>query len=386
MCIALCGCGNGKTVTEYATVSPPLSDTSQKPEPPPPPPIYAPDIGKEMSILLRRLKKIEVPTQHLSATAKQPSIVKGALGSRVLVVPKDMVTPEGQPVTDDIDVELKELPGPEQMALEGVQTVSDGRILISGGSYYKNMTSGGQQLSLKLGKTLKVILPKSTDQQMKLFYGQKDSTGLMNWSETAQQFKNFDVDSSAFLFANTPKPYQSMFICRVGARNDSAWLRLMAQLRKIEELAFLFDENVNQKDTAKTKAQKTLKRYESLSGRIYNEVSVQQFGWINCDRFLESSNLTNIACEFDPADSISYAKVFLVFKSINSIMEERYAYDKGAAFMNVPAGLEGTLVAMAMKKGQLYTSRKDITIRKAQKVILSMKKSRDLGVGGLFKF
>jgi hypothetical protein len=112
----------------------------------------------------------------------------------------------------------------------------------------------------------------------------------------------------------------------------------------------------------------------------------QNFGWINCDKFLNETNVTNLACGFEPSDSISYAKVYLIFKSINSVIEERYTYDMGSTFNNVPVGMQGTVIAMAMKKGQLYSSRKEITINKGQKVTLTMKKSRDEDVAALMKF
>jgi hypothetical protein len=123
-----------------------------------------------------------------------------------------------------------------------------------------------------------------------------------------------------------------------------------------------------------------------LAGSIYKEVAIQNFGWINCDRFLNETNVTNLACGFEPRDSISYAKVYLIFKSINSVMEERYAYDIGSTFNNIPVGMQGTVIAMAMKKGQLYSSRKEITINKGQKVTLNMKKSKDEDIAALMKF
>ena len=382
LCAALQSCNNPKPAAPAATANSTPPDTTRVAAAPVAVPIaYSPDLEKEQAALQHKLEKLSTPSQHLTASAKAPSIVRGALGSRILVVPKDMVTPEGQPVTEDIDVELKEMPGVEQMLMQGAQTMSNGRLLASGGAYYINMTSGGQQLSLKLNKTMKVLLPKNTDQQMKLFYGNKDEDGVMNWTPTPQQFKNFDVDSSAFLFAGTnTTSYFSAYECRGAVSKD-----LIAQLKKIEELASLFDEKPSLRDTTPVKAQKTLKRYETLANTIYNEIIVQKFGWINCDRFLGSQTVTTLACGFDPKDSIPYAKIYLVFKSINSLMEEQYAYNTGASFRNVPTGMQATVIAIAMKKGKLFTSRKDVEIDKRHAVILSMKPTKDNDVAALFK-
>ncbi len=383
---AITSCDNTKTTTKEAPIAKVAQDTPEK-KPELPTPAERPDIKKEMMVLQKRLNRFEVASQHLMASAKEKSIVKGAMGCRVLVVPKDMVTPDGQPVTGEIDVELKELPGVEQMVRQGVQTVSDGKLLVSGGSYYVNMTSKGQQLKLKLGKTLKVILPKYTNEQMNVYYGAKDSSGVMNWTETSQKFEKFDTDSSDFLFANVNKISAFEFCFMSGGKNtDSSYMQVVNQLKKIKELAYLFGENLTPKDTAVSRAKKAMKRYESLAGSIYKEVAIQNFGWINCDRFLNETNVTNLACGFEPSDSISYAKVYLVFKSINSAIEERYAYDMGSTFNNVPVGMQGTVIAMAMKKGQLYSSRKEITINKGQKVTLTMKKSKDEDIAALMKF
>ncbi len=384
--VVITSCDNAKTTTEETPATVAIPDTTkEKIDLPTQAP--KPDIKKEMLVLQKRLTRFEVPSQHLTASGKEKSIVKGAMGCRVLVVPKDMVTPDGQPVTEEIDVELKELPGVEQMVKQGVQTVSDGKLLVSGGSYYVNMTSKGQQLKLKLGKTLKVILPKYTNEQMNVYYGAKDSSGVMNWTETSQKFEKFDIDSSDFLFASVNKNSAPGFGFMSGGKNsDSSYMQVVNQLKKIKELAYLFGENLTPKDTALSRAKKAMKRYESLAGSIYKEVAIQNFGWINCDKFLNETNVTNVACSFEPRDSISYAKVYLIFKSINSVIEERYAYDMGSTFKNVPVGMQGTVIAMAMKKGQLYSSRKEITINKGQKVTLTMKKSRDEDIAALMKF
>lgn len=337
------------------------------------------DIKKERAVLEHYMQRMAVPSQHLSAPAGKVSMVRGAHGTIVTITPTDLVTEGGQPVTGPVEVELKELTNPTDFMEENAATVSDGKLLASGGSYYINLTSNGQPLKLKLGKSLKVNFPKNTKDDMSLFYGQRDSSGQMNWKPGNEKFVNFkkgSQDLSAAYEKELSGLSKSGGICIDGMKSGTITKEaLQARLGGKGGL----------QATAQNKT-RSERKLDSLISGIYNQVSVEKLGWINCDRFPKETILTNVVYNFDKNDSIVVANAYLVFKDINSIMRDDYGYTPSGHFLNAPVGSKATLVAVAVKKGKVYTSRTEITIAKNQSVTVHMKKSTDKDVHSLFDF
>ena len=109
------------------------------------------------------LKKVDMPSQIFSAPGDQLSLVKGKKGTVIFLDPSDLETEDGGAPGKQVIVELKEMTTGADLARANAQTMSDGKLLVSGGAYYVNITSGGKQLKLKKDKDLKVAFPKFTD-------------------------------------------------------------------------------------------------------------------------------------------------------------------------------------------------------------------------------
>ena len=94
------------------------------------------------------LKMFEEPSQTFTVSSSKPAQVKGKKGTTVSINPSDLETVDGRPVGNNIQIELKELTNQQQLLRANAQTVSNGQLLVSGGAYFINMTSDGQQLKL----------------------------------------------------------------------------------------------------------------------------------------------------------------------------------------------------------------------------------------------
>jgi len=303
------------------------------------------------------LKKYEEPSQLFNVSSTKAQEVTGKKGTIIFVNPVDLITEDGRPLGNSINVELKELMDQKQLLNTNAQTVSNGKLLISGGAYFIKLTSGGQQLKLKEGKTMRVEFPKITDRTMSLFYGQRDSLGAMNWEQDTEVLKQ--------------KP------------NTSARDSIGEKTTKISEmdelLQYLGGDSLSEPLTKeqKTKNDRTIRAYEKL----YSAIEIKSFGWINCDRFWEVPNKTNLTVELNPSDSINFANVYLVFKDINSIMSANcYSY-KGKMnndrFENIPLGYKVRLVACSIKKDKVVSYASDMIINNNQTITLSMKETSD---------
>jgi hypothetical protein len=323
-----------------------------------------PDLKTEIEKVSEVLKKYEEPSQTFKVSSDKPVKIKGKQGTIIQLDPTNLVNETGQPLGESIEVELKELTCKKQLLRSRAQTVSNGKLLVSGGTYYINLTSGGQQLKLKDGKTLSVIFPKLSREEMTLFSGQRDSLGLMNWQECQEKFVSK-------VLKKEPKNFESDSISS-GEMDD-----LIAYVTNRDwtpsEKKLLSDEN---------------ERYK-LEEKVYKAIQLQQLGWINCDRFLDFKEKTNLQFTFNKKDSIISAKVYLVFEGINSLMENHYFSFNGEClddiFRAIPVDAKVRLIAISVKNGKTLIHKSFLKIRPNETITLSLKESNKKTVEKLFQ-
>lgn len=302
------------------------------------------------------LKKFEDPAQTFNVSASKPTQVKGKRGTIISVNPSDLETVDGKLVGKNIQIELRELTGQQQLLRTNAQTVSNGQLLVSGGAYYINMTSNSQQLKLKDGKSLSVVFPKLTDKEMALFYGPRDSLGQINWQKanetlTAKQLKQ-------------------------QAQTDVT----KKTVKKKSDIDAIFD-YIESGDTTTTQEEREQyakrERNFRVEQKLYEAVNIQSFGWINVDRFLEVENRTEFFVRVNPSDSVVNANVYLVFKDINSVTQQYYyqgtAKDNSVKFEGLPVGYKTRLIAYTVKDEKAYAFASDLTISKNQKLDIAFK-------------
>lgn len=313
------------------------------------------------------LKQYEVPSQFFIVSSDNSSQVKGKQGTIISVNPKNLETYNGRPIGKNIEIELKELTNQEQLLRTNAQTTSNGKLLVSGGAYYINMTSDGQQLNLKTGKSLSVVFPKIASNEMTLFYGEKDTLGQLNWLPTDQKLER--------------KPNKRTNVVN-DLRTDS--------INKIDDIFGYIDSEANTPPTPEEqRIEEEQKKNEALNDKVYKAIELKQFGWINCDRFYEVPNKTNLQFSFRQSDSIVSANVYLVFKDINSVMQCSYFSfnnnEYNRRFEDIPVGSKIQLIVFSIKNGKTYTHKSDLTIKPNQTVQLTLKETSQDKIGELFQ-
>lgn len=293
-------------------------------------------------------KTYEEPSQFYDVPAHQVKEVKGKAGTLILVNPDDLTTLQNEPVDNKIEVELKELTNQEQLLKTNAQTVCNGKLLVSGGAYYINLKSEGKPLKLKSGKSLSVKFPKLTDAPMTLFAGYRDSLGQMQWQQRKQVFR--------------ADPLQG------------AW-------RDTRNMAIQYDGDILEIDTFPKRKKKekteTEKKVDEAYDKVYAAMDIQSLGWINCDRFYNIPDKTNLSINIQGREAIPFASIYLVFDGMNSVMQTHYGSTaKGVSnpgFENIPVGAKVRLVAFSLKDDKLLAYSSDIIIKKNETVAVALK-------------
>ena len=123
-----------------------------------------------------------VESQFFEVNGKQDTVVEGNMGT-VIVIPKGAFTNQkGEPVTENIKVELAEALSLDQMLLSNLTTYSNGMPLQTGGMIFLNATSGGEKLEINTDKPVYIEIPTGNKKPgMMAYEGQRDVNGNMNW-------------------------------------------------------------------------------------------------------------------------------------------------------------------------------------------------------------
>lgn len=291
------------------------------------------DTVRERFLLDSVLKQFETPSQYLKASAIHPAKVTGSKGTIISIFPDDLMTLSGKPLGNHIDIELKELTTSEEFARNRAATVSDLKLLVSGGAYYIHMTTGGDTLKLKPGKALNVQFPILDKENMFLFYGKKDITGQMNWRPSGQDLKVIE--------GYLPDP--------------------------------------------RKEGEREVKTNEKPSS-VYNEILVENLDWINCDYFASSENLTQLSVDIDKSDSFVYVASYVIFKDVNSVMT---SFERVSGTINkiygVPVGANVAFVAIATKNNKLYAYKSELKVTEGQMLHIKLKETPASDVANLFK-
>ncbi len=130
---------------------------------------------------LRLLEKTRSPESHHFQAPHRPLVVIGEEGTELLIPADAFLYPDGTPVTTDVEILLTEVANKPELILSNLPTVSNGRMLVSGGVIKIEAIADGKQLHLASGKSVLVNFPGGYVKDMQLFKGQYDASGTMNW-------------------------------------------------------------------------------------------------------------------------------------------------------------------------------------------------------------
>lgn len=126
-------------------------------------------------------------SQHfLIGPGKQ--VVQTKAGLKLHIDPSVLEHKDGRPVTGNLVVRISDVNNSRELFKQQAATVSNGRLLMSGGTYHISIESGSELLRIKKGKSLDIHFPvmpwvsKAKGRvNMELFYGNRDSMNNMNW-------------------------------------------------------------------------------------------------------------------------------------------------------------------------------------------------------------
>jgi|GEM_PF-3233466 len=376
----------------------------------------------------------QAATQTFIAASKKTTVLTGKKGLKITVNPAVLEKEDGSPIDADITVKIIELTTNEELFKGNAATMSNGRLLMSGGSYFVGMECNGKAVGIRNGNHLQMEFPKIKENEMELFYGNREATGNMNW--TVAQNKLLPKEKLSFEEVmkygsyNLPypdawesKPFKSKFMMYKSLENKIFYedrllsVRSMVKIlqkkgvdKKIDtvripvarsyadqkgKIQYYYDTmlryrvmsecEIQDEKEAVANAARVLKQQQeanqkyteewqrvyssnTLTSQIQNYYApseVTQLGWINCDRFYNNPQNTEIPVELPYTFSNPDIQYFLIYKSFNGLMSGRIQKNakEQYALSNLPQGQAVTLVGFTKSDGKLYQCKEDFVIQ-----------------------
>jgi hypothetical protein len=424
----LFSCSNKKVKNTAGSVTAVISDTVQVQ------PDEAIDLSEYSNAFANNI------TQTFTAAQHKISVLTAKKGLRVTVNPAALEKEDGTAVDGKINVSIIELTTSEDLFRSNAATVSNGRLLASGGSYFIGMECNGQKLKIKEGKILNLELPKLKNNEMELFYGNRNNEGSMNWLKaeeplvfnTAQNFADYnppypdtaawkpyyskyhlyDSLNSKVIFngkqitvkemvgilqkKGIDKNIDSLYIdwrdtyykgCFLGEHRyrTFSWKKYRiiscADLEAEKDSLAKERKIKNQHDIANKKydeAWEKTNEENSFTGQLqkyYSPSSVIKLGWINCDRFYDNQQNTEVPLELPITFNAPLIEYFIIYKSFNGMMSGKLGKEKTQQYIlsKLPEGESITLIAFTKNNGQLFHCKEEFVIQKNKPLKLNFK-------------
>ncbi len=304
------------------------------------------------------------------------SQIVASKGTKITIPENAFVNASGTPITGNITLEVLEVHDQSSMIWYGLPTMSNGRILESGGELMVKAYANGQELGLANGVELDIEMPSDNyNPNMTLYYGveTKNQIGDVNWllADSLGYDDSISYDSILYcdtvyytyqeydtLYAPFPPNWQSNY---PNLDPNSVWYYIDSA------------NNGNGMDTISVSfatGDTYTSFYLDCNNQTQNPNEGYDFdfgslGWINCDfLYLPTGNTSGLDVVTPSDFTGANTEIYLHFSTINSVAEMEYSGSNlfETHYNGIPVGMQLTIVAISELNGTYYSSFTPITM------------------------
>lgn len=241
--------------------------------------------------------------------------------------------------TDKITLELKEFYQFQDLINNNIRTITlDNELLESSGVVYLDFKKNGESISLKDSSSISIRFPKALSNQDKLFSGEIDSIGQISWSKIDAKFPYFKFDKTYLLDVLVETTLDSLpYYKKIWKEEDSIY-------RERED------------------------NYREIEARFNPLLSVNRLGWINIDKFIESSDNKNIDLEIiTPVDGLI---IYVIYEGLNSFTSYYPNTVDNVTLKELPIIGATYIIPVGQKNDELYAEKFQISEQSKLKIEL----------------
>jgi mono/diheme cytochrome c family protein len=131
-----------------------------------------------------------LPAEILRINPLHDTVIETRGGILFAIEANTFLDPSGKAAANPVELEIKEALLPFDIMKAGLSTVSDGKLLETGGMFYLGAKSGNDSLHIDPKKPIQASVPYSgTRNDMMLFDGKREADGRINWVNPVKTVK-----------------------------------------------------------------------------------------------------------------------------------------------------------------------------------------------------
>jgi hypothetical protein len=164
-----------------------------------------------------------VPSQFFEVNGAEDKIVETQEGIVVAIPEGAFLDENGNPVSGNIEVEIKEAITPEQIMLSGLTTQSGDDLLETGGMFYINARKNGKSLQLNPDNPIVMDVPTDeVDGSMELYQGVRKDNGAIDW-QNPKPMEQFLTPVDIYSLDFYPPNYEQTLIALGEGGHNKEW-------------------------------------------------------------------------------------------------------------------------------------------------------------------
>lgn len=277
---------------------------------------------------------LPLPVQTFAIDPRKDAEIAGEMGT-VITIPANTLRCADGSVPSRMDIELTEVYGRNMLVNANIHTASNGRLLESGGTVLLEAHCKSCGGLVAPGQTIDLSFPRNGQEEkqgMETFIGRKDRSGNFNWEQDRSTRSGGNVEVRNRYYINDVQVSREEF---------------MALKARFEE-----EEQVRENEEAVAVNDEELDAYLLKSSEL---------GWINCDRFYDAPQVTDMIVQ---VDTTLRPSVRLVFEDINSVLAGNYDARSGQVrFSGIPVGERVRVVGYSIVNDVPYMATQPTVIR-----------------------
>ncbi len=255
---------------------------------------------KKITNFQQKIKEMKIaPTEYYIINSSRDTVIEGMQGTKI-TIPKLAFCDKNGNIASEIKIKLREFYKLSDMIFSKLTTKCNGEIIETGGMVYLKATSENKDLEIVNGKSITIEFKTSYDAEMKVFSGETDSLGNVNWVTQSIEKSTDDIP-------------------------------------RVDTIPY--------------------------SPNLHNVLTTIKLGWINCDKFLSLPETTEIFVKNQGViDTNVFCG--LVLKKYNSIIPSTFTNKNAVKFYPVPLNEEVTIILISLKEDEYLFGVKDVVVNK----------------------
>lgn len=161
------------------------------------------EFGNIPTELISALESIN-KSQKFEINPSQPNTVVGKSGTILIIPENSIVDKNGNVVSKNVFIEIKENFTKSDFISSNLQTIHNDKILESLGMVFLSANDeNGNELKIATGKSIRLQIPQNRiKEEAKIFLGNRDENGLINWDKIEEPSKSLTPYPIKFISKN----------------------------------------------------------------------------------------------------------------------------------------------------------------------------------------